>query len=110
MVPVYGQEGSEAVIIRLILIASGVLLLIFSERMAPALDRLLGRAVPEIKTAVITEEEDGIVDNKTKWRVLIAGYILFALIAVFSLLSIFTLNNKINSLYTSVQRLESEAE
>ena len=108
MVPVYGQEGSEAVIIRLLLIAAGVLLLVFSEKLSPFVDRILPKAVPGKKPEIITEEEDGIVDNKTKWRVLIAGYILFALIAVFSLLSIFTLNQKINTLYTSVQRLESE--
>jgi len=98
------------VIIRLILVAAGVLLLIFSEGLAPFLDRVLIRTVPGRGPETESEEEDGIVDNKTKWRVLIAGYILFALIAVFSLLSIFTLNKKINTLYTSVQRLESEAE
>ncbi len=95
-------------IIRLLLIAAGVLLLVFSEKLSPFVDRILPKAVPGKKPEIITEEEDGIVDNKTKWRVLIAGYILFALIAVFSLLSIFTLNQKINTLYTSVQRLESE--
>ena len=108
MVPVYGQEGSEAVIVRLVLIVAGVLLLVLSEKLAPCVDRVIPGAFSEKKPEIIPEEEDEILDNKTKWRVLIAGYILFALIAVFSLLSIFTLNKKINTLYTSVQRLESE--
>ena len=108
MVPVYGQEGSEAVIVRLVLIVAGVLLLVLSEKLAPCVDRVIPGAFSKKKQEIIPEEEDEILDNKTKWRVLIAGYILFALIVVFSLLSIFTLNKKINTLYTSVQRLESE--
>ena len=96
-------------IIRLVLMAAGVLLLVSAGRLAPAIDRIAGKTAVRKGADSFPGEEDDILDNKTKWKVLIAGYIVFALVAVFSLLSIFTLNKKINTLYNSVQRLESEA-
>lgn len=51
-------------------------------------------------------EEDDILSNKTKWRLIISGYVIFILFAIFAMVSIFTLNKKINTLYGSIQNLE----
>ncbi len=53
----------------------------------------------------LTAEED-ILDNKTKWRLIIAGYVVFVLFAVFSIISIVRLNAKINTLYSFTQELD----
>ena len=53
---------------------------------------------------------DDIVDNKTKWRLIIAGYVIFVLFAVFSIISIIRLNAKINTLYGFTQDLDQRIE
>ena len=102
-------------IVRIVVIAAGIILLAVSEKVAPVLDALTapvlnaGRerarrtAASEIKT---DPEEEDILDNKTKWRILCIGYALFLAVAIFSIISIFTLNNKINTLYSSIQDME----
>ena len=55
-------------------------------------------------------EEDDIVDNKTKWRLIVAGYIVFILFAVLSVISMIRLNAKINTLYGFTQDLEQRME
>ena len=101
-------------IVRIVIIAAGIIILMLSEKAAPVLNGVItpilnaGRE-HKGKTAVyetaVSEEED-ILDNKTKWRILLIGYALFLAIAIFSLISIFTLNNKINTLYSSIQDME----
>ena len=54
--------------------------------------------------------EDDIVDNKTKWRLIVAGYAVFILFAVFAVVSIIRLNAKINTLYGFTQELEQRIE
>ena len=53
---------------------------------------------------------DDILDNKTKWRLIIAGYVVFILFAVFSVISIIRLNAKINTLYGFTQDLDQRIE
>lgn len=86
--------------------AAGVLLLLTAGVLSPVIDSLAGGAGVKAGPVSVPEEEDEILNNKTKWRIILAGYIVFALIAVFSIISIFTLNHKINTLYNSVQELE----
>ena len=57
----------------------------------------------------VAEEED-ILDTKVKWRLIIAGYVIFILFAVFSVISIIRLNAKINTLYGFTQDLEKRIE
>ena len=44
----------------------------------------------------LTEED--ILDNKSKWRMLIIGYCIFILFMIFAAISIVTLNTKLNNL------------
>ena len=62
------------------------------------------------RTETLTEAEDDILDNKTKWRLIIAGYVVFILFAVFSIISIIRLNAKINTLYSFTQELDQRIE
>ncbi len=89
--------------------AAGVIVILSAELLSPAVDRIVKHAVIRENPAEFSEEEDDILNNKQKWKLLIAGYIIFALISVFSVVSVFTLNHKINTLYKSVQELESQA-
>ena len=47
-----------------------------------------------------------LLDNKLKWKILITGYIVFFIALILETAAIFTLNNKINSLYDYVQSNE----
>ena len=102
-------------IVRIVIIAAGIILLLLSEKAAPIVNGVLApilnagreRAVRAAAYETKTDpEEEDILDNKTKWRILCAGYALFLAAAIFSLVSIFTLNNKINTLYSSIQDME----
>ncbi len=54
--------------------------------------------------------EDDILDNKKKWRLIVAGYVIFILFAIISIASIIRLNAKINTLYGFTQDLEQRIE
>ena len=54
--------------------------------------------------------EDDILDNKTKWRLILAGYAVFILFAIFAVISIIRLNAKINTLYGFTQDLDQRIE
>ena len=54
--------------------------------------------------------EDGIVDNRQKWRLIIAGYVIFILFAVAMIVSIVKLNAKINTIYGFSQDLDKRIE
>ena len=54
--------------------------------------------------------EDDILDNKTKWRLIVAGYVIFILFAVFAVISIIRLNAKINTLYGFTQDMNQRIE
>ncbi|MBR1875634.1 MAG: hypothetical protein IJ805_00840 [Lachnospiraceae bacterium] len=42
---------------------------------------------------------EDILDNKKKWRLIVAGYVIFILFAAFSVMAMFRLNTKINNIY-----------
>ncbi len=104
-------------IIRLIFLCAGVVILILSGKIAPYIDRvfdarggriLVNRGEERLQTVpeeVLTEED--ILDNKTKWRIIVTGYVVFALVTLFLIISVFTLNRKINTLYGSIQDMEN---
>ncbi len=94
-------------ILRIAFVAAGLFILVLAERLSPRFSEDTLNRTGREKVPYIYGEEDDILDNRTKWKVLVAGYIVFALIAVFSVVSVFTLNSKINTLYHSVQELES---
>ena len=94
-------------IIRLILMGAGVILLLSAGRLSPFMDRIAGNVEIRGDFRVEAGEDDEILNNKTKWKLIVAGYIFFLLVSIFSVVSVFTLNNKINTLYKSVQELES---
>ena len=50
--------------------------------------------------------EEDLLDNKKKWRIIVAGYVFFIVVAIFSFVALFTLNRKINTLYGSIQYME----
>ena len=50
------------------------------------------------------------MDNKTKWRLILAGYAVFILFALFAVISIIRLNAKINTLYGFTQDLDQRIE
>lgn len=56
------------------------------------------------------ETEDDLLDNKKKWRMIIAGYVIFILFAIFACVAIFRLNAKINSMYEITQDLKQQVE
>ena len=96
------------IVIRLVCLFAGMLLIVLAGPIAPALDAVLKRPCPAPEKDSIYTEEDDILNNKTKWRIILTGYIIFGIITIFSLISVFTLNNKINTLYHSVQSMEEK--
>ncbi len=104
-------------IIRLIFLCAGVVILILSGKIAPYIDRvfdaqggriLVNKGEERLQTVpegALTEED--ILDNKTKWRIIVTGYVVFALVTLFLIISVFTLNRKINTLYGSIQDMEN---
>jgi len=82
---------------------SGMTILCLTPAMGYAAERM-----KQTDTAV--SGEDDILDNKTKWRLIIAGYVIFILFAIFSVISIIRLNSKINTLYGFTQDLEQRIE
>lgn len=95
-------------VVRLTCLFFGILLMALSGKIAPALDSIIGNLFPASEREHYITEEDDILDNKTKWRMILIGYIVFGVVAVFSLISVFTLNNKINTLYNSIQTMEEK--
>ena len=78
---------------------------------SPLFERLAGAASEKFFSrneaeAVPLQAEDDLLDNKTKWRLIIAGYAVFILFAIFAVISIIRLNAKINTLYGFTQDLE----
>ncbi len=98
---------------RIVLVILGIILIAASGYLSPAVDGLvssLGGRLKDPGTGAGQEvfEGDDILDNKTKWRIIVAGFVLLALVAVFSLISVYTLNKKINTLYDSVRNMEED--
>lgn len=92
---------------RLLLILTAVILLILSKRLGRALERVFIRADEwKMKRSEEEFEEEDDLTAKGKWRIIIAGYLILILFAVFASISIYTLNQKINTLYGSVRSLE----
>ncbi len=94
-------------IIRVLFIIIALLLLISVKRTGALVEGAF-RKIDElraVKAAPEDEEEDDLT-GKSKWRLIIAGYVIIILFAVFASVSIYTLNQKINTLYGSVRSLE----
>ena len=78
---------------------------------SPVLEQLGGRFLfRAVKDKASDTAEEDMLDNKTKWRMIIAGYVIFILFAIFSIVSIIRLNTKINTLYGFTQDLEQRIE
>lgn len=76
-----------------------VLLPLYEKALNGVLERLKSvtaswRDASEIQTV----SEEDILSNKGKWRILIIGYCVFILFMIFALISIITLNTKINNI------------
>ena len=100
-------------IVRIVLVVLGTLLILTSgltERPLEFLWTLIRRAFSgrddEIHTVEAAGTEEDLLDNRKKWKILITGYIIFAIYAVVSIGAIFTLNRKINTLYGSITSME----
>lgn len=63
-----------------------------------------------IDTDIRDAGEDDIVNNKQKWRLIIAGYVIFILFAIVMVASVVKLNAKINTLYGFSQDLDKRIE
>ena len=79
---------------------------------SPLAEKLISKIkLPEHNAgSAVQGTEDDILDNKKKWRLIVAGYIIFILFAVFACAAIFTLNSKLNSLYKCTQNLQQQVE
>ena len=77
---------------------------------SPVFERIAGRFLSGIGKKAVPDTEEDILDNKTKWRMIIAGYVIFILFAIFSVISIIRLNTKINTLYGFTQDLDQRIE
>ena len=82
---------------------------------APLIERICGAVLARInageeETGKHGQAEDDILDNKTKWRLIIAGYAVFIIFAIVSIISIIRLNAKINTLYGFTQDLDQRIE
>ncbi len=90
--------------------AAGIVILCtapFHERAVNALWKSWGeRAKARSRKAGEEASGEDLLDNKRKWQFLIAGYCLFLLFVIFALISIFTLNQKINNLSETTQELK----
>lgn len=80
---------------------------------SPLLERIVGaicRTLRKEDGGSEQKAEDDILDNKTKWRLILAGYAVFILFALFAVISIIRLNAKINTLYGFTQDLDQRIE
>ncbi len=74
--------------------------------LSPVLEKLFGRLefkkpeFPKVKVSseTVGDEED-ILDNKKKWRLIVSGYVIFIIFVLLSALAMFRLNMKINNIY-----------
>ena len=100
-------------IIRILLVLIALLLFLTRRKSGALIEAVLIRmdAKTDIRQHLVRykhafiEEEDELT-AKGRWKLIIAGYVILILFAVFSTVSIFTLNQKINTLYGSVRSLE----
>jgi peptidoglycan/LPS O-acetylase OafA/YrhL len=70
----------------------------------------LVRSMDKADEKVCDAGEDDIVNNRQKWRLIIAGYVIFLLFAVAMIVSIVKLNAKINTIYGFSQDLDKRIE
>ncbi len=101
-------------ITRILLIISGLLILLLSGKLSGPAEKVLcsvtgafGNSEKAGNREETFEEED-ILNNSTKWRIIVAGFVCLTLVAVISLVSVYMLNKKINTLYVSVQNMEED--
>ena len=77
---------------------------------SPVFERLAERFLAGNREETVPSAEEDILDNKTKWRMIIAGYVIFILFALFTIVSVIRLNSKINTLYGFTQDLDQRIE
>ncbi len=102
-------------IVRIALVVCGLLLILtvkFTERPLESLLSLFGNALSGGESSSYQDAgaEEDLLDNKKKWRLLITGYVIFAIYLLVSIGAIFTLNRKINTLYGSITSMEKSIE
>jgi len=56
------------------------------------------------------DPEDDILNNRTKWRLIVAGYVFFIIFAIFSVVAILRLNAKVNTLYEHSKDMDQRIE
>ncbi|MCR4743734.1 MAG: hypothetical protein K5894_00720 [Lachnospiraceae bacterium] len=94
-------------IARLLIIIVAFVLILTARKSGALLERVYQKSDEwKAKNKNLEDEEDDDLTGKAKWRLIVAGYVIFILFAVFAAVSIFTLNQKINTLYGSVRSLE----
>ncbi len=99
-------------IIRIVLVVIGILLILtvrFTEKPVSALLSVFKSVPPGDgeNYEPDTGAEEDLLDNRKKWRFLIAGYAVFAIYVLLSIGAMFTLNRKINTLYGSITSMEA---
>lgn len=84
---------------RIILLALAALIIALLPLYEKGLNGLLERAKAKLPGDQVEEvDEEDILSNKNKWRMLIIGYCVFVLFMIFATVSIVTLNTKLNNL------------
>ena len=90
---------------RIILLALAALIIALLPLYEKGLNGLLERAKAKLTSGtelprdqVEEVDEEDILSNKNKWRMLIIGYCVFVLFMIFATVSIVTLNTKLNNL------------
>ena len=90
---------------RIILLALAALIIVLLPLYEKGLNGLLERAKAKLTSGtelprdqVEEVDEEDILSNKNKWRMLIIGYCVFVLFMIFATVSIVTLNTKLNNL------------
>ena len=77
---------------------------------SPVFEHLAEHFLAGNREETVPSAEEDILDNKTKWRMIIAGYVIFILFALFTIVSVIRLNSKINTLYGFTQDLDQRIE
>ncbi len=100
--------------VRIVLVLAALLLILTLRWTEEPVSRLIGLFLPAEEGAELSSAssmgaeaaEEDILDNRKKWRLLIIGGAVNALLIAGLLISVFTLNRKINTLYGSIRNLE----
>lgn len=88
--------------VRIVLVLAAVLIVAFlplyERKLNGFIEELKARAAVSSVPSAETGDEEDILSNKNKWRMLIIGYCIFFLFMIFATVSIVTLNSKLNNI------------